>query len=147
MTGGGEAAEPSRSVLVVPVEGAERLSAVCTLARVRGRVVPVEGAGCVLLPAAPADAEAAAAKLSTLVQGADVVVLTSAAGAVTAQRWRGGRRQEDPKAGLLLSVWPDAVQRLLLGRLDPAEVPGTRDGGEGPRWRAAWSLARSRRRG
>ncbi|GAA4987466.1 hypothetical protein [Kineococcus glutinatus] len=141
--------EAPRSVLVVPVADAERLAGVCTLARVRAHVVPVAGAGCVLVPAGggavgPADAGRAAAKLSRLVQGADVVVLTAGADAVSAQGWRGGVRQQDPRAGLLLSSWPDDVQRLLLGRLDPAGVAGALEGGTGSRWRAAWRMARGR---
>ena len=136
-----------RTLLVAPVAAAARLADVCTLARVRGRLVPVEGAGCVLLPEVGQDPGEAAARLSRLVQGADVVVLTVAEDAVTAQRWRAGSRQQDPpSAGLLLSTWPDDVQRLLLGRIDAADVAGTRTAGRGSRWRAAWSLARSRRR-
>ena len=133
-----------RTAVVVPVSDADRLAAACTLARVRGQVVPVEGAGCVLLPAEGTAPDAAAAALSRLLAAADVVVLDAAEGSVSARAWRGGRRAPDPVAGLLLSSWPAAVQRLLLGSLAPEEVPGTRTGGEGPRWRAALSLARRR---
>ena len=142
------APQDGRPLLVVPVADAERLAPVCTLARVRGRLVPVEGAGCVLVPQDAGGAQEAAAKLSRLVRGADVVLLGVDGNAVTAQRWRGGVRGQDAAApGLLLSTWPDTVQRLLLGGLDPSEVAGARDVGHGSRWRAAWGLARGRGRG
>ena len=135
-------------LLVVPVADPARLASVCTLARVRGRLVPVEGAGCVLLPEPADGAQDAAAKLSRLVQGADVVLLALDGDVITAQRWRGGTRGQDAAApGLLLSTWPDAVQGLLLGRLDPAHADGAREVGHGSRWKAAWGLARGRARG
>ena len=132
-------------MLVVPVADAERAADLCALASVVADVVPVDGVGSVAV-VAPGSAEASAQAVSKLLRVADVLVLTTTQDAVAAQRWRGGARQEDPRAGLLLATWPDDVQRLLLGRLAPAEVAGTASSAGRSRWRALRSLARARRR-
>ena len=124
---------------------AERAADLCALARVVADVVPVAGVGAVVLPG-PGAAEEAARALSRLLRVADVLLLTAGQDAVAAQRWRGGARGEDPRAGLLLATWPDEVQRLLLGRLVPADVPGTASSAGRSRWRAVRSLVRARRR-
>jgi len=128
----------------VPVADAERAADLCALASVAADVVPVDGVGAVVVPG-PGEAEAGARALSKLLRGADVVVLTATQDAVAAQRWRGGARGEDPRAGLLLATWPDDVQRLLLGRLAPADAPGTTSSAGRSRWRAVRSLVRARR--
>ena len=132
-------------MLVLPVTDAERAADLCALASVVADVVPVEGVGAVVVPA-PGGAEAGARALSKLLRGADVLVLTATQDAVAAQRWRGGARGEDPRAGLLLATWPDDVQRLLLGRLAPADVLGAASSAGRSRWGAVRSLARLRRR-
>ncbi|ABS04644.1 hypothetical protein [Kineococcus radiotolerans] len=135
---------PVRSVLVVPVANARKLAEVCTAAGVNAFVVPVKGLGCVLVTEDPATGEADAGTLSRLLQGAEVVLLTVGEDSIEGQTWAGGRRGEDPRPGLLLSVWPDVVQQLVLGRLDPAEAAGAAAGGDGSRIGAFWKLFRSR---
>jgi hypothetical protein len=135
---------PLRSVLVAPVANAKKLAEVCTVAGVEAFVVPVKGLGCVLVTADPATGEADAQTLSRLVQGAEIVLLSVGEDSIEGQTWAGGRRGEDPRPGLLLSVWPDVVQQLVLGRLDPAEAAGAAAGGEGSRIGAFWKLFRGR---
>ncbi|WP_432483334.1 hypothetical protein [Kineococcus esterisolvens] len=133
---------PVRSVLVVPVADARKLVELCTLAGVRAHVVPVRGLGCVLVTHDPATGEDDAQKLSAVLRQAQLLLLTVREEAIEGQSWIAGERGEDPKPGLLLSVWPDQVQQLVLGRLDPAEAAGAAQGGEGGRAGAFWRLFR-----
>ena len=135
---------PRRAVVVVPVAAAHKVAELCTVVQVQGPVVPVRGLGCVLVPE-PARAAADAETLSRALPSVELVLLTLGEEAVEGQTWRGGQRQEDPKPGLLLSVWPDTVQQLLFGRLDPASVAGTVTGGEGSRIGSFWKLFRGRK--
>ena len=136
--------KPIRSVLVAPVANARKLAEVCTIAKVDAFVVPVKGLGCVLVTEDPATGEADAQTLSGVVQGAEIVLLSVGEDSIQGQTWVAGRRGDDPKPGLLLSVWPDVVQQLVLGRLDPAEAAGAATGGEGSRIGAFWKLFRGR---
>lgn len=72
------------------------------------------------------------------------MLLTVGEDSIEGQTWVGGQRGDDPKPGLLLSVWPDVVQQLVLGRLDPAEAAGAAAGGEGSRIGAFWKLFRGK---
>jgi len=136
---------PIRSVLVVPVPDAKKLAEVCTVAGIHAHVVPVKGLGSVLVAADPASGEEYAAALSKLVEGAEIVLLTVGEESIEGQTWRNAERGDDPKPGLLLSVWPDVVQQLVLGRLDPAEAAGAAQGGDGSRMGALWKLFRNPR--
>ncbi|WP_432494234.1 hypothetical protein [Kineococcus auxinigenes] len=135
---------PVRSVLVVPVADAGKLAEVCTLAGVRAHVVPVRGLGCVLVTHDPATGEDDAQKLSAVLRQVELLLLTVREESIEGQSWTAGERGEDPKPGLLLSVWPDQVQQLVLGRLDPAEAAGAAQGGEGNRLGAFWKLFKGR---
>lgn len=134
---------PLRSVLVVPVANARKLAEVCAGAGVDAVVVPVRGLGCVLVTADPGTGEADAATLSRAVAGAEVVLLSVGEDSIEGQTWTGGERGDDPRPGLLLSVWPDVVQQLVLGRLDPAEAAAAA-GGEGGRIGSFWKLFRGK---
>ncbi len=59
--------------------------------------------------------------LSAAVPQAEFVLFTVGEESIEGQTWTGGTRGEDPRPGLLLSVWPDLVQDLVLGKADPAE--------------------------
>lgn len=136
--------KPVRSVLVAPVANAKKLAEVCTIAKVNAFVVPVKGLGCVLVTEDPGTGEADAQTLSGVLQGAEIVLLSVGEDSIEGQTWAGGQRGDDPRPGLLLSVWPDVVQQLVLGRLDPAEAAGAAAGGEGSRIGAFWKLFRGR---
>ena len=133
---------PLRSVLVVPVADAAKLAEVCTLAEVHAWVVPVRGLGCVLVTHDPATGEQDAERLSGVLRGAELVLLSVGEESIEGQTWVAAQRGEDPRPGLLLSVWPDVVQQLVLGRLDPAEAEQAANGGEGSRIGAFWKLFR-----
>jgi hypothetical protein len=136
--------KPVRSAIVVPVASAKRLAEVCTLAEVHAHVVPVRGLGCVLVTHDPATGERDVEALSKVVRGGELVLFTVGEESIEGQTWQDGVRGDDPKAGLLLSVWPDAVQQLVLGRLDAAEAAGAAEGGEGSRIGAFWKLFRTK---
>ena len=136
--------KPVRSAIVVPVTSARKLAEVCTLARVAAHVVPVRGLGCVLVTHDPATGEQDVEALSKVVRGGELVLFTVGEESIEGQTWQDGTRGDDPKAGLLLSVWPDTVQQLVLGRLDPAEAAGAAEGGEGSRRGALWRLFKTR---
>jgi hypothetical protein len=131
--------------VVLPVADASRAADLCSLAAVDAGCVAVPGVGTVVVPVDAAGARDGAERLSRLLRGAEVVLLQAAEDRVSAQRWHGGTREEDPVAGLLLATWPDDVQRLLLGRLSPGEVSGAASSTGRGRWRALRSLLRSRR--
>ncbi|WP_432496180.1 hypothetical protein [Kineococcus gypseus] len=135
-------ARPVRSVLVVPVADARKLAEVCTVAGVRAHVVPVRGVGCVLVTEDPTTGERDARALSQAVRRAEVLLLTVGEDSIEGQSWTAGERGTDPRPGLLLSVWPDQVQQLVLGRVDPARAAGAAQGGEGSRIGAFWKLFR-----
>ncbi|NAZ81072.1 hypothetical protein GTR02_04490 [Kineococcus sp. R8] len=135
---------PVRSVLVAPVADAAKLAEVCTLAEVHAWVVPVRGLGCVLVTRDPATGEQDAQRLSGVLRGAEVVLLSVGEESIEGQTWVAGQRGEDPRPGLLLSMWPDVVQQLVLGRLDAAEAEEAASGGEGSRIGAFWKLFRGR---
>lgn len=135
---------PLRSVLVAPVADAVQLAGVCTLAEVHAWIVPVRGLGCVLVTHDPATGEQDAEKLSTVLRGAELVLLSVGEESIEGQTWVGGERGEDPRPGLLLSMWPDVVQQLVLGRLDAAEAEQAAHGGEGSRIGAFWKLFRGK---
>ncbi|WP_432548151.1 hypothetical protein [Kineococcus sp. SYSU DK004] len=137
---------PKAAVLVVPATNARKLAEVCTLADVHAWVVPVRGLGCALVAQDPATGERDAEALSTVLRGAELVLLLRGEESIDGQTWRDGQRGEDPRAGLLLSVWPDTVQRLVLGSLDPAEAGGVA-GGDGSKAGAFWKLFKGRREG
>lgn len=130
--------KPVRSAIVVPVANARKLAEVCALAHVAAHVVPVKGLGCVLVTHDPGTGEDDVRALSTVVRGGELVLFTVGEESIEGQTWQDGTRGDDPKAGLLLSVWPDTVQQLVLGRLDPAEAAGAAEGGQGSRGGAFW---------
>ncbi len=172
--GGGPSFDPSegahRAVVVLPLASAERAADLCVLGGVSATCVPVSGAGVVVVPDAvdgvgPGLAGVdAAERTSRLLRGVDVVLLLvgggdGAGGApsadgdagpgegqVDAQTWRGGQQATGGRpAGLLLASWHGDVLRLLLGRLDPADVAGAVSSAGRGRWSAVRSLLRSRR--
>ena len=92
----------------------------------------------------PATGEDDVRTLSTVVRGGELVLFTVGEESIEGQTWQDGARGDDPKAGLLLSVWPDTVQQLVLGRLDPAEAAGAAEGGQGSRAGAFWKLFKTK---
>lgn len=112
-----------RAVVLVPVAEADRLAAMCTLARVQATVAPVADVGCAVVPTDATSGEDAAQRLSRLLGRADVLLLTSSEGQVEAERWRAGALADAPAPGLVLASLPDTVERLLLGS-DPAGLAG-----------------------
>ncbi|PRY17554.1 hypothetical protein [Kineococcus rhizosphaerae] len=113
--------KPVRSVIVAGVTQSRVLVDVLAQVDVHAYCVPVKGVGSVLVTEDPATGEADVATLSGAVPQAEFVLFTVGEESIEGQAWLGGRRGEDPKPGLLLSIWPDPVQDLVLGKTDPAE--------------------------
>ncbi|WP_432544527.1 hypothetical protein [Kineococcus sp. SYSU DK002] len=128
--------KPLRSVIVVGVSQAQALAALLPEHGVQAHVVPVKGIGSVLVTLDPGTGEQDVATLSAAVPQAEFVLFTVGEESIEGQAWVGGARGEDPRPGLLLSVWPDLVQDLVLGKADPAEhAVGTEPPRRGGFWK------------
>lgn len=124
--GGGT--EPTLALLLTQVAGSEPLVAVCALAQVAADVVASRiGAIAVLRErAGTAPAEAAAA-VSALLAGSEVVLVTRAGSQLSATRYEGGERGADIPAGLLLDSAPQDLEDLILGEKTVADLAGVAD--------------------
>ncbi|MEW1957328.1 hypothetical protein [Kineococcus sp. NPDC059986] len=133
--------KPVRSVIVAGIAQARALADLLPAHDVHAHVVAVKGIGTVLVTHDPGTGEQDVQTLSTAVPQAEFVLFTVGEESIEGQTWTGGTRGDDPKPGLLLSVWPDLVQDLVLGKADPAEhaVPD-----EEPRKGAFWKRRRGR---
>jgi len=136
---------PTVALVVTQVAAPEPLAAACALARVEIDAVPTEvGAVAVLRDAAAAEAGVTA--ISQLLRQLPVVLLTRREGQITAERWVGGRKDDELPAGLVLSDAPGVLEDLLLGVTDAASVEGAVSSVGMSRWQAMRALARSRKR-
>lgn len=133
--------KPVRSVIVAGIAQARALADLLPAHDVNAHVVAVKGIGTVLVAHDPATGEQDVQTLSAAVPQAEFVLFTVGEESIEGQTWTGGTRGEDPKPGLLLSVWPDLVQDLVLGKADPAEHAV---GPEEPRKGAFWKRLRGR---
>lgn len=131
--------KPVRSVIVAGIVQSRALADLLPAHDVHAHVVPVKGVGSVLVTEDPGTGEQDVKTLSGAVPQAEFVLLTVAEESITGQAWVGGVRGEDPKPGLLLSIWPDLVQDLVLGKTDPAELAVS---GDQPRKGAFWKRLR-----
>ncbi|MEZ0164135.1 hypothetical protein AB2L27_05050 [Kineococcus sp. LSe6-4] len=132
---------PVRSVIVAGITQPRALAALLPAHGVQAHVVPVKGLGAALVVHDPGTGEQDVQTLSAAVPQAEFVLLTVGEESIEGQSWTGGTRGEDPKPGLLLSVWPDLVQHLVLGKADPAEHAVS---AEEPRKGAFWKRLRGR---
>ncbi|MEZ0490642.1 hypothetical protein AB2L28_00140 [Kineococcus sp. TBRC 1896] len=133
--------KPVRSVIVAGTTSARALADLLPAHDVHAHVVPVKGVGTVLLTHDPATGEQDVQTLSAAVPQAEFVLFTVGEESIEGQSWAGGARGDDPRPGLLLSVWPDLVQDLVLGKTDPAEHAVS---AEEPRRGAFWKRLRGR---
>lgn len=152
----GAGIEPARTTVVVltPVRSAHALAALCALQGVVVDALPTDHGAIAatvveqdpfdvdpaeLLSGIPAAAESLGAQLS-IVSRAGVVLLTARVadergeltGQIRARRFAGGKAAGDLAPGLALAAVDDVVERLLLGRVTPADLPGRVNSGDLP---------------
>jgi hypothetical protein len=134
------------ALLVTQVAEAEPLAAVCSLAGVQADVV-ASGVGAMAVLRDPRAGAAAAAGVSRLLAGTQLVLLERRAGAIAATTWSGGTQGEDVAPGLVLAEGPTLLEDLLLGDLAAAEVDGAVASTGISRFKALRLLTRVGRRG
>ncbi len=113
--------KPVRSVIVAGIAQARALADLLPAHDVNAHVVAVKGIGTVLVAHDPATGEQDVQTTVRRRPAGRVRPFTVGEESIEGQTWTGGTRGEDPRPGLLLSVWPDLVQDLVLGKADPAE--------------------------
>ena len=121
----------TRSYLLVPFRGAERVALLCKPAAQPGYVAEVEGAGC-LVELKHSDAvPELATKLSTRMKKADILQIDrDGAGeeaTLSVQQWGDGSVVARHTAGLIVQAMPPAAQNLLLGGHRVSDLDGAVD--------------------
>ena len=120
-----EAVLAPRAVVLTQVAVAEGLAAACAMSKVPVDAVPTEiGALAVCRSTAAGEPERAAEVISRLLRNTPVVLLVQRDGHMTGGRWTAGQKGESVSAVLMLDGAPALVEELLLGQVEPADVPG-----------------------
>ncbi len=115
----------SRTIVVTPFGRADQLAAACVLTGIGGDVVPVGEFSAIVYDGTDVSAgNAAAAKISELAKGHEVLLLVRSEEQIDAGHFRNGAREADVPAGLALTNLPAEVEGLLLETLAPADVEG-----------------------
>ena len=112
------------ALLLTQVVAAEPLAAVCSLAGVQAEAVG-SSAGSVAVLTDPTAGDQAAAALSRVLAGTEVVLLERRDASIAATVWSGGARDEEVAPGLVLAEGPAVLEDLLLGDTTPADLEGT----------------------
>jgi hypothetical protein len=127
-------AVPRRALLLVPVADAALAAGLLRLTSVDAQIVPTDmGPVAVLAKAEESSAHEAARSLSDALDGATIVLLRRgpsddpAAGDVQAVTYQRGDRLPVSSPGAMLANLPLDVEDLLLGIVDPADLPGVVD--------------------
>ena len=141
-----EAVLTPRAVVLTQVAVAEGLAAACAMSKVPVDAVPSEiGALAVCRSTASGEPERAAEVISRLLRNTPVVLLVQREGHMTAVRWTGGQQGEEVSPVLMLDGAPSIIEELLLGQVEPADVPGVCTSVGMSRLRAARVLATAAR--
>ncbi len=144
----GDAGEADLVVLITQVAGAEALAAACVLADVAADAVGTEVGALAVLRDRTAGAPAqAAAKLTTLVRGAPLILTERKHGQLTMTRWQDGVAGDELAPGLVLSGAPAALEDLLTGASTLADLPDVVGSETISRWKALRLLTGAARRG
>jgi len=113
------------AILLTPVVAAEPLAAVCVLAGVHADAVG-SNAGSLAVLADPTTASTAAANVSRMLPGTQLVLLERRDSSIEAGVWSHGVRGDQVVApGLFLDEGPAVLEDLLLGDTTPADLEGT----------------------
>lgn len=111
------------ALLLTQVVAAEPLAAVCSLAGVQAQAVG-SPLGSVAVLTDPAVGAAAAANVSRMLPGTEVVLLERRDGSIAAAVWSRGVRDEEVAPGLVLAEGPAVLEDLLLGDTTAADLEG-----------------------
>lgn len=117
----------TRTIALTPFGRPDQLAAACVLAKIHGTVVPVGDFSAIALGDDAEEARVAAASLSELAGGHELLLLISTDEHIDATQWRHGKHESDVPAGLALSSLPDELEDLVLGKAAPADVTGSID--------------------
>ncbi len=132
------------ALLLTQVVAAEPLAAVCSLAGVQAEAVG-SAAGSVAVLTDPTAGAAAAAGVSRMLPGTEVVLLERRAGSIAAAVWSRGARDEEVAPGLVLAEGPAVLEDLLLGSTTPGDLEGTVPSAGMSRFRAMRLLTKAAR--
>lgn len=134
------------AAVLTQVATAEALAAACAISKHLVVAVPSPiGAYAVLVdPSGDRPVELAAA-LSGLVKTVPLILFEVTDGHIAASQWLAGVRGEDLPAALVLDGAPHEFEDVLLGSVAASEVEGAVSSKGMSRWKAARSLAASRR--
>ncbi|ACZ22168.1 hypothetical protein Sked_22530 [Sanguibacter keddieii DSM 10542] len=134
------------AAILTQVATAEALAAACAIGKHVVDAVPSPiGAYAVLVdPSGDRPAELASA-VSGLVKTVPLILFEATDGHITASQWLAGVRGEDLPAALVLDGAPHEFEDVLLGSVAASEVEGAVSSKGMSRWKAARSLAASRR--
>nr|WP_216077677.1 hypothetical protein [Isoptericola sediminis] len=117
--------EPEIAVLITQVADAEALAAACVLAQIEVDAVPTPvGALAVLRDRSGEAPRAAAARISQVVKGVPLVLVTRDGEQLTCRRYTDGADDGELPPGLVLGGAPEALEDLLTGHLSLDELPG-----------------------
>jgi hypothetical protein len=142
-----EPAAPTVAVILTQVAVPEVLAGACAFYKLPIDVVPSRIGAVAYCRSTHGDTpELTANVVSGLLTNTEVVLVVNREGRMTATRWANGERIAELPAVLMLDGAPPEVERLLLGRIKPAELPGTVTSVGMSRWRAARILSRAARR-
>ena len=119
------------AAVLTPLKDANMLAALCTISDCEVDAFPTDGGVIAAIAGkqlggkvSPGAGESAAEKLSLLLPGLPIVLVTRADGQLTATRYVSGQAQEQIPPGLLLSSAEDAVVDIFTGQLAPQEAAG-----------------------
>ncbi len=134
------------AVVLTKVAVAEALAAACAVGKVEvdAFLTPI-GAVAVCRRTGAGEPEAVAGAVSQMLRTTPVVLLVQRDGRMTASRWSAGAKVEDLLPALMLDGAPPEVERLLLGQVRAADLPGVVTSVGMSRWRAMRTLARAGR--
>lgn len=136
---------PTLAVLLTQVASAAPLAAVCALSAVPADALDTP-VGALAVLRDPNAGPAAAAAVSRLLAGTQVVLLERREGRLAATGYADGADEGELAAGLVLSEGPPVLEDLLLGGAGPEVLAGAVDSTGISRWKAMRMLATGRRK-
>lgn len=145
---GAEETEVEFAALITQLASAQALAAACSLAQVAADALPVETGALAVLTERGAGAPAGAAtRLSGLVKGVPLILVTRHRGQLTMTRYRDGEAGDTLAPGLVLSGAPADLEGLLIGTTRVEGAEGAVASSSISRWRAMRLLASAARKG
>ena len=118
--------QPEIAIVVTPVADARALAGICALGEIVAESVPSEsGALAVLSDVAGEAPRRAAGVIAHWIKPFGVLLVTKAAGQLTAHRFDEGHPPEEVPGGLVVAGASAVLEDLLVGAVKANEIPGT----------------------